>query len=431
MIKKEEGQALPLAILLMMVLAILIPTMVWWVQQDTISSVKQKKSTTAFHLAEAAIDRARWKLQETGANWASTASGVLSNYNFDKTFTDVPGGTYVIKISSDATNKNRRIAEGVGRDSSTNEVRRIRAVFEQQTFDSAIWSGGDIDVNGASSRVHWGPIRAQKKIEMAAGVRFPRLYSKDKITPDPPYCGSPTCTNKTDNIQFWAYFDVPPRPEIKLGDLKTIAQSSGTYFTTSQDWGNAYPGGSCTGCPPWLNAGTTWFAQNAIWYFDLDPTEELKLTGSKFIYGTVIITGKLTLQGGGNSSYMIIPPPDAWREYKIVDTVAADEWYGDMGGAIPSPVSPTFEFGKTPCPAYQADNCINDKVSFRGFVYAQNEFDASGGDLVHGMIIVDKDEVSNSGNILVFYDPGAINNVPVGFASVTLVEWDEVPGVWP
>jgi hypothetical protein len=422
------GQVLVGVLILSICLVILVTAMVYWVQQESRTSVKHKKSTAAFHLAEAAVDRGRWKLQETGTYWTITSTGgVISGYNFDKAYADVAGGKYAIKISSDPTNSERRIIEGAGRDDSTAEVRRIRAVFERQNLDSAIWSGGEVDLDG-NSEVHWGPIRAQEEIDLdnqAANLRFPRLYSRLEIDPEPPYCSDTDCANKTDNIQYWAFTDVPPRPIIDFEALKSSAISNGTYFTDDQTWTNAYPGGACGGCPAGVSSKLD---QNLIWYFE----EELELKSQKYLYGTVIVMKELEMEGGGKGTYTTTPPGDAYMEYKKInggvgDTAAESEYYADAGLAT---VSASFAFTDSgPTPAKK--DGIKKAVSIRGLIYGKEEFEAKGENVIHGIILIDKDEVENSGTTVVFFDRNANKNLTILNAVLNLKEWKEVPGTWP
>ena len=47
------------------------------------------------------------------------------------------------------------------------------------------------------------------------------------------------------------------------------------------------------------------------------------------------------------------------------------------------------------------------------------------------MLIIDKDEVSNAGNISIFYDENSADHVTIANATLSSVEWAEVPGEWP
>ena len=212
-LEDSRGVAMVAVILLAVAMTILVSMFVFWIGEESKSSVKGVKSTKAFHLAEAALDRGRWKLQASNTFWTQTGEGTaITHYNFDKEFTDIEGGSYAIRITSHPTTSNRRLIEGVGRDNSTNEVRWIKGLFERQTLDAAIWSGGDVEVDGASSEVHWGPIKAQEKIDLSATTAafgFPRKYAREQISNLDEDPASPN----TDNLHYWAYYDVPPCPQ--------------------------------------------------------------------------------------------------------------------------------------------------------------------------------------------------------------------------
>ncbi|PIR19263.1 MAG: hypothetical protein COV48_02955 [Elusimicrobia bacterium CG11_big_fil_rev_8_21_14_0_20_64_6] len=433
---EEKGFALVGAIVLALCLVILTTALVLWVQQESRVAVKHGKSTRAFHLAEAAIDRGRWKLQESNAQWTSSGLGtVIMGYNFDKAHKDITGGQYAIKITSHPSNADQRIIEGTGRDDSTMEVRTLYAVAERQTLDAAIWSGGEVELK-KNSEVHWGPVKSQTDIELEASqaaARFPRMYSRGKIelidaNPAPP---------NTDNKQYWAYFDVPPRPIIDFNALKSSAQSNGTYFPEGDTWQDAYPGSPNFDCdkPPCKGNEAVFLPKiddNLIWYFDGD----FKLKKGTFLQGVVIVMGEFKIEGDLECKgyYSVTPPPaNAWMEYKNLngtgDTSAANEWYADAGGGPPSAVSPTFTFMSAGSPAKK--DGIAKGVCFKGFVYAQEEFEIKKETIVHGMIIVEKDEVENSKSTIVFYDPGSATNVAISKTTVSIVEWQEQPGSWP
>lgn len=421
--KGEEGFILVAVIALSVALLILVTAMTVWVRNESHISAKQGQSTTAFHLAEAAVDRGRWKLQEADAYWTiPSTGGVIKGYNFDTVYTDVPGGKYAIYISSDPENSKRRVVKGVGRETKGNQTRYVRVIFERASLDSAIMSGGTVDVGG-NSVVNWGPVKAQTNIKYGNNPpRYPRLYARGYITDDPPYCGSSSCANKTDNVQYWAYYDVPARPTIQTDVMLASAIANGTHFTSNQSWNNAYPGGSCTGCPAGVSAKLD---KNLIWYFD----NNLDL-GTTFITGTLIVMGTLNLGASGNGEAVVTPPADAKYEYKQFDTAAANEWYGDAGGGPPSDVSSSFSFvtsGATP--ALSAG--IKQGISIRGFIYSKLEYSCAGSPLILGMIVVDRDEVGNTGNTMVFYSTEAATNVSVGVATLSQVEWKELPGAWP
>lgn len=433
--KDSKGFALVGVIVLSLCLLILTGALVQWAQQESKVSVKHQKSTLAFHLAEAAIDRGRWKLQESNTIWDSSGLGtVIDNYDFDKAYADIAGGQYAIRITSDPSNSDRRIIEGVGRDSSTKEVRRIYAIAERQTLDSAIWSGGEVELK-KNSEVHWGPVKSQTEIELEqsqADARFPRMYSRGKIEridEDP-------APANTDNTQYWAYFDVPPRPLIDFNALKSSAQANGTYFPEGDTWQDAYPGSPNFDCdkPPCKNNEAVYLPKiddSLIWYFEKD----FKLKKGTFITGVVITMKQFKVEGDMECKgfYSATPPANAWMEYRNLngtgDTAAADEWYADAGGGPPSAVSATFTWQSAGSPLKR--DGVAKGVCFKGFVYAKEEFEIKKETIVHGMIIVEKDEVENSKSTIVFYDKDSANDVTIARTTVNIVEWREQPGSWP
>jgi Tfp pilus assembly protein PilX len=90
---RPAGQVLVGAILVVSVLLLIVPLMVQWSRQEARWSVKQQKSTVAFNLADAAIDRGMWKLKSSTSCWAQAAVGtVQAGYNFDTVYTDIEGG---------------------------------------------------------------------------------------------------------------------------------------------------------------------------------------------------------------------------------------------------------------------------------------------------------------------------------------------------
>src|SRR5579859_1920263 len=99
--RQQKGQVLVAAILLLMVITILIPVMVGYVQNESKWSVKEKENTTAFHLAEGSIDKAYQYVTSSTTTWKSIQNGnIQTGYAFDTAYTDMSGGSYTISISS-------------------------------------------------------------------------------------------------------------------------------------------------------------------------------------------------------------------------------------------------------------------------------------------------------------------------------------------
>src|SRR5579864_4610907 len=97
----RRGQFLVGAIAFMAFLMIIIQAMVFFSQNETKWTVKEKKSDSAFYQAETGINKAIWMLQgEQGAFSNVWTNGVPAGYNNDVNFTDVPGGSYRIQIAT-------------------------------------------------------------------------------------------------------------------------------------------------------------------------------------------------------------------------------------------------------------------------------------------------------------------------------------------
>ena len=69
--RKDKGQVLVGVIVFLLVLAVIVPAMVLYVQNEARWSVKQQQNTNAFQLAEAAIDIGYQKVTESTSTWAS------------------------------------------------------------------------------------------------------------------------------------------------------------------------------------------------------------------------------------------------------------------------------------------------------------------------------------------------------------------------
>ena len=97
-LEDSRGVAMVAVIILAVAMTILVSMFVFWIGEESKSSVKGVKSTKAFHLAEAALDRGRWKLQasntfwtQTGEDWWPSKSGVTVAPHLLSDFEDAIG----------------------------------------------------------------------------------------------------------------------------------------------------------------------------------------------------------------------------------------------------------------------------------------------------------------------------------------------------
>lgn len=421
--RPARGQVLPGVIMIVMVLLIIIPAMVAWVQQDVKIAVKDKQTTTAFNLAEAGIDRAYWKLKSSTTTWANARAGIaLAGYGFDSTYNDVTGGVYRISITSGPlADYVTVIAEG--RDSLGRETRAIQAVYSNQTIPGAIISGAGIGMSGASIG-HWGPLMAMTDISLtgsSAGRYYPRKLSKQVVTGTG---GNPRDTNglsppNTDNLEWWSDYDVPELPIFDFATLRSSAAATDTLNCTGNVWGTHVNhhscGSSCVNCTVQnLYRDRDW-DEGYVWYWD----NNVSWSGNSGLIGTVIVRGNLSVSGTDAYNPPAVPVPDtAWMEYQKIDTAASNEFPGDAGYRT---VSATYNIGS--CGVGCEGSASGSDLGVRGFLYVGGTINMTGDSDVYGAIWVESGW-SGGGNVMVFYDDSL--SLPQLNVTLARVSWQEV-----
>ncbi len=366
---KSKGFALPIVLAILLVFMVLLPAIVMFTQQDTKMSVKTIKTSLAFNLAEAGIDRGMWKLKSSSSTFAAALNGTaVTGYNFDSTYTDVPGGKYRIKFSSGPASKQVTIwAEG--RDTAGNQTRSIKEVVQNQTIYSALMAGGNISwAKGLC--VYWGPIMSQGDLTLAddsvAGWYFPLKYAKGTVigtATNPRDTNSLTPPN-TDNTEWWSEYDgVPDVPVLDFAALRSSAAATGTLnvYGCRSTQGGAGTNNSATAWDTRASCssagahathfGNSWChpksarntpSTNYVWYWDGDVTLSGAWCGSSpcnqstGLRGTFIVRGNLTIDTPGEYNYTGNVPTNAWQqENKLTkttfDSSSASEYPGDLG----------------------------------------------------------------------------------------------------
>lgn len=438
----EEGQILAGVVMLLVLLLIIVPVMVKWVQQDSRHSVKDQKATVAFNLAEAAIDRGIWKLKSSTGAWADGLAGrAISNYNFDATFSEVSGGYYRIKFSSGPTAKQVTIY-GEGKDSAGKEIRSIRCVVEDATVHGALFSQGTVTFSD-NFQIHWGPIVAQNNINIPAGgaaMKSPRKLSKQVVqttggaTPvrdvngiNPP---------NTDNLEWWSAYDIPEMPMLDFTTMRSSASANKTLNRCSSRSGSV--------CIFNNSSSTTSAASNLIWYWDASitsspctpasPCTSVDMQGTIGLKGTLIFRGNLTLTGSDAfAAYTAAMPTEAWKEYQKCDTATQYEYPGDAGYHTSAA---TYIIGGTyaGANAWNSGACFaaadipasgNTDVSFKGFVYVGGNLALNSTPDINGAVwVVGNVTRTGSGFTLIFYDENLIN-IPTINVVLIRKSWQE------
>src|ERR1700687_521337 len=364
--KKTSGQILPVVMITLVILTLIISGLISWIQNDSKISVKQSKSTSVVNFAEAGIDRGTWKLQSTTSTWAQASAGtVVGGYNFDTTYTDIPGGTYRIKFASGIVNSQPAVTvTAEGRDSSTNVIRAIAAQYVNQTIYSPLMAGGSITwAKGLG--IFWGPIMSQGDIllqdDVVGAWYYPRKYAKGVVV-GPPSGNFPRDVNglltpNTDGAEWWTeYQGVPSVPILDFTALRSSAAATNTLNVYGcQGSGAAWDLGAC----PSGNPHATHFGDSTnyitthpplaankdyVWFWD----GNLTLTGSDCggipcgppqgtgLRGTVVVLGDLTINSTGDLVYNGHVPANAWQEHQKLtintnDTAASNEYPADTG----------------------------------------------------------------------------------------------------
>lgn len=484
----RRGQILVGVVLLLLVLLIMVPALVQWVQQDSRASVKDRRATTAFNLASAAVDRGYWKAKSSTGTIAMALAGVpIVGYHFDATYADVAGGTYRISITSAPNNSITIVGEG--RDVSAHEIRAISATFQNRTIYSPLLAQGDVHYQKGMC-VYWGPMMSQGSIYLdntTAQWYWPRKFARsnvvgsganprDRTWPLPP---------NTDNVEWWANY--PYVPELPILDFATLRSSaaatntlnvygcaSGTRYTdpgTGANLAGVAPwdgrsfcnepgphysgtGGACYGASCHFGdsynhpKGTGIDTTPRVWYWDGDVT--LSGAGGSApgtldigLRGIVIVRGNLTIDGGGDYNYAGPVPVNAWMEHKKLlantyDTSAAGEYPADSG--LNSTVT-TWNFGTDSfCQPGQGCGWVNT-VGIRGFVYVggnliiKNFMDFNGAVWVNGNVNAScpvSDPSCTSHFCGIFYDDTL--SVPTLNVILTRMAWQETApsaAPWP
>jgi Tfp pilus assembly protein PilX len=387
--RKGRGQVLAGVVMLLVVMLILVPAMVQWVQMDSKASVGNRQNTSAYNLAQAAVERGFWAVKNSTATVNQAQAGqILTGYNFDVTYTDVSGGTYRIKISSGPAAKEITVV-GEGRDSTTHQVRALSAVYLNNTLFSPLMSQGTVQMS-CNMVPYWGPVESQGDIVLNDNF-IGNLYWPQKLAQGVVWCNSTnggTCTNtaavnardtnglalpNTDNSEWWSdYQYVPEVPVLDFATFRSSAAASNTLNVygckaTGAAWDHR---AACTSAGNHaLHFGNSWnhplspqfptpatSTNSYTWYWDNDVmiVGTGCSTGNAYpcqlgtgLWGNIIVRGNLTIDSPGDYQPVENVPVNAWmQQVRInkgtVDTGATNEYPADNGF---HKTTPTFTTG--------------------------------------------------------------------------------------
>jgi Tfp pilus assembly protein PilX len=396
--RNSRGQIVIGAIVLIVVLALLVPALVFYVQNETKWTLKEQRTTRAFQLAESAVERGFQEVITSTNNWAQIQSGTpITDYNFDRTYSDINGGSYQIRIQQGPGTQAATIT-GVGKDTSSNEVRAVSAVYGNSASNAAIYAVGGIDLH-SNPDVEWGAVMSPNTI--VTDHTHPRFYSAGSVSLDTNNATPPN----TDGIQWWSYYPyLPPQPQIDTESYKQIAIATGHYYGA---------------CPCSVSLGSV----AGTYYFNGDTTFQSS-NPKNFVTGNVIVMGDFTLQGNSSAqagSLAATLPTTAWREYGATSAEWATYRAWDIGAAGTFP-------GQNSSYAPGAVTVNLSNLSVDGFVYVAGTLSIAGGGnaAIHGSAYLgDYSDLSGS-HVTIWYDPVAAASVKTKNVSIVRTSWQEI-----
>ncbi|MFA5858539.1 MAG: hypothetical protein WC955_05690 [Elusimicrobiota bacterium] len=418
----QSGQAAILVVVaVLLVFMIMIPMLVSLVQNEARWTVKQKKTTTAFHLAEAGVDRGVWKLRESDFTWEQILEGTkiegyrgLTSESYTETVNGASVGEYVIDISSTALPNEVQIT-AKGQDKDQREVRTIVAVYSRNAVNASLDIDGTIDYK-PNLTVHWGPVVTYSSIEMAPSTYYPRKISKGRIVGRDVDTSPPN----TDGLEYWAYEDLGNPPQVDLDYYRMLAMNS--RMTAPRK-------GSGTGSAVAYPAGSGYFRAadnpNGIEFRAASGSGNYEYESSTSV---IYIEGNASLPSGkcwldvdalvvtqdcdfnaDFKTYIATIPVGAQNEY--LHPSAQSMWTSEFAAA--------GEGGQ-----YSISNC-----GMRGFLYVGRNFSNAGANAkIVGVIKVLGAVTINT--MTVYYDAGVSSEVRLTSTPMRLRSWSEIQSSW-
>ena len=432
----ERGQTLAIAVMLVTVALILVPLLVMYVQNEAKWTVKQARSNTAYHLAEAGQDRAVFFLVQSTANWAAAIAGTPSaGYNGDVQYSDIAGGLYTIRITSGPLSYQATVTVK-GRDTSSSEVRTVKAIYSGAALMSGWIAQGAMDYQ-ATFTMYWGQVTSYTSIAQTASPPYhPIKVSKGAITP---WDSSPTPPNSDTTKNYLAYdpsLTDPPTPDFAYYRTKAKATSAPNP---------ALVGGGTNGgqTAPWLGTGYfdgtgearfknyTFNCSTCVFFFE-NGKAKTEGTGYLRLEGMLIVAPNMGIHihAAGANPYVLSVPTDSWKQYtagtvttpNTPDSAATNQYPGD-GGL--NAVSPTYSI-----PTVAFDGVGNTGMAYHGFLYAY-KFDCNGGVNSNvGTFLIGPGGASIS-TMIIYFDPTVAGNVHYTKSQIARASWDEILSTWP
>ncbi|MBI5625086.1 MAG: hypothetical protein HY924_15015 [Elusimicrobia bacterium] len=443
--RKERGQILVGVIIILMVLAVLVPVMVMYVQNESKWAVKQTQNMTAFQLAEGGVDRGYRKISESTTTWAAGQLGTFpAGYNFNQVYNDTSGGCYTIAISS-GPDEDQVTIVSVSKHSAQKEERAIEAIYSNIPMgDTAVYGRSGVTVDGSQTSVEWGAIISPKSITVN-GRNHPQMWSSGAIDLDTNGNLQPNCDPACAGWHSYEQ-DIPPDPGIDVDGFYYAALASHTatpaspnLFTTNQCWGKN--SGSACGVPCNLTCSNATDCANDETYY---IQGNLCVEGTIFVQGVLVVTGNVSLPNGqsGEGALEARLPRKAWQQYGL--NAASWQYYKDMKMTCAGPLNNTPVDPDAPATfpglssSYKSDSsrykCLS-KVVVKGFTYIGGNLTQIGGagsaEFVGAMFVVGMTSVTPN-TFTIYYSADAGDYVRTTTVILQRESWKDLPErKWP
>ncbi len=417
---RGRGQVLIGVLMVMLVLMIIVPAMVYYVQNEARWSLKHQQNMSAFQLAEAGIDRGMRKISESTTTWANGQSGTFpTGYTGTTSYNDLSGGCYSIKITSGPEDDQVTIT-AIGVETKKKEVRAIEAIYANSPLgDTAIRSQSGVTVGGSNTQIHWGAIVTPKSVTVN-GRTSPQIWSAGSVDLDtngssPPNCDQPGC------VQWHSYDpNIPPDPGIDTSWYYKQAIDSGTYYGGNQCWGKN-SGSACGVSCNLTCSNSTSCNTGKPYYVDGD----LCVEGKIFVRGSLFVKGNMTLPNGlaGDATRDAVLPQKAWMQY-------GNNWAGYTGAGW-DPTAPASFPGLNATYKSPAGTTVSlDKVIVEGFLYVEKNLSQTGGSgqtKVIGAAYVGGTVTVDPNNFFVYYSEVAGDHIKTQNIILSRQAWKDLP----
>ncbi|MFH2203815.1 MAG: hypothetical protein ABIJ96_11910 [Elusimicrobiota bacterium] len=418
--RADSGQLLIGVLVVMLLMAIMVPAMVMLTQREARWTEKQAKSTTAFHLAEAGIEKGYRAISLSTSTWYALVDNGTSidDFKFDRVFTDVDGGDYMVFVASGPEGRQATVYSfGRAQYGTKTQIRGIKAVFAQFSDEVAISAQSGVTVSGKVV-VHWGSVISQQTI-VTDGRTSPQFKSAAGIDVDGDGPGGVNCGPPDDGVrsccQWYSYSDdLPEDTGVNTGQYKLDAQANTCTPAGVEPAGSCYYKGDTAWTTFQSGGGNAVFVEG-----NLTVSQRLNIVGD------LIVMGSLNVPNGvwGDGDVDMIVPQIAWKQY-------CNNWtdYRTTFDPVDAPAGwPGLDYGykSNATLNYQP---VNKKTAVEGLLYIGQNLNASGGGggntRIYGTLYVEGSVTMDTGSqVTVYYNRAAAEAIKTLKLNLKRVEW--------